>query len=119
MSNAATHRRHQVIGLRIRLERVAVGAFTAVCCPKKPPRASSIETRLLFLVGLVEDSRGPGVHRLARLGQHVYRRTSDVLHGRTNALDLSDVVADEWRAVVADMEKVLGDAAGPVERRPH
>jgi hypothetical protein len=104
---SAVARRQQVIDLRIRLERVAVGAFTKVCLPKKPPWASSIEARLLFLVGLVDAAHQAEVHRLARLGGHVYRRTSDVLHGRTSALDLSDVVVDEWRAVVADMEDIL------------
>lgn len=100
-------RRQWVIDLRIRLERVAVGAFTAVCAPKNAPRASRIEARLMFLVGLVEAARQPEIHRLAHLGGHVYRRTSDVLHGRTNALDLSDVVVEEWRAAVADMETIL------------
>lgn len=111
MTGAATLRRQQVVDLRIRLERVAVGAFTAVCRPTKPPRASSIEARLLFLVGLVDAAHQPRVHRLARLGGHVYRRTSDVLHGRTNALDLSDVVVDEWHEVVTGMEALLRGTA--------
>jgi hypothetical protein len=104
---ASARRRQQVIDLRIRLERVAVGAYTAVCSPPRAPRASRIETRLLFLVGVVDADNQPETHRLARLGGHVYRRTSDVLHGRTNALDLSDVVLDEWRTVVEDLEATL------------
>jgi hypothetical protein len=108
--NNAVARRRQVIDLRIRLERVAVGAFTEVCLPVRAPRASRVEARLLFLVGLIDAARQPEVHRLARLGGHVYRRTSDVLHGRTSALDLSDVVVDEWHAVVADMEAILRPA---------
>lgn len=107
MTSPATQRRLRVVELRIRLERVAVGAFTTVCRPKKTPRASTIETRLLFLVGLGGPARQPEVHRLARPGGHVYRRTSDVLHGRTSSLGLSDVVVDEWSAVVADMEEIL------------
>ena len=107
MTSASVRHRQEVVDLRIRLERVAMRAYAAVCLPKRPPRASAIEVRLLFLVGLVDAAQQPEVHRLARLGGHVYRRTSDVLHGRTSALDLSDVVVDEWRAVVADMEATL------------
>lgn len=111
MTNAATVRRQQVIDLRIRLERVAAGAFDAVCRPDQRDVQSAIAKRLVFLVGLVDAERQPEVHRLARLGGHVYSRTSDVLHGRTSSLDLSDVVVEEWRAIIVDMEQIVNGAS--------
>jgi hypothetical protein len=96
-----------VLDLRIRLERTAVDALAQVCALATRPPARHVDVQLLFLVGWVPTHEQPQVHRLARLGAHVYRRTSDVLHGRTNALDLSDVVVAEWRTIVEDMEAVL------------
>jgi hypothetical protein len=107
VSTDATSRRLEVLDLRIRLEQTAVEAYARVCNPHQRPRASDVRVLLLFLVGRVDAAEQPRVHRLARLGAHVYRRTSDVLHGRTNALDLTDVVVAEWRTIVADLEAVL------------
>lgn len=108
MSTDASNRRLEVLDLRIRLEHAAVGAFVRVCTPEHRPRASGVRVLLLFLVGLVDPAQQARVHRLAGLGHHVYCRTSDVLHGRLNALDLSDVVVEEWRTIVTDLEAVLG-----------
>ena len=107
MSTDATSRRLEVLDLRIRLEHAAVEAYVRVCNPPQRPRASGVRVLLLFLVGLVDPAEQPRVHRLAGLGHHVYRRTSDVLHGRLNALDLTDVVVEEWRTIVTDLEAVL------------
>jgi hypothetical protein len=96
-----------VLDLRIRLERLAMAAFVEVTQPGTMGRNSHIVSRLLFLVGLVKVADQDRVHRLARLGGHVYRQTSDVLHGRVNSLDLGDVVVDEWRTVVSDLEQVM------------
>ncbi|OJY47494.1 hypothetical protein [Pseudonocardia sp. 73-21] len=107
MSTDATSRRLEVLDLRIRLERTAVEAYVRVCNTQQRPRASGVRVLLLFLVGLVDSAEQPRVHRLAGLGDHVYRRTSDVLHGRLNALDLTDVVVEEWRTIVTDLEAVV------------
>lgn len=107
MTSTATSRRIRVLDLRIRLERVGAKAFDDVCQPAQTGRQSATAKRLIFLVGLVDAARQPDIHRLAKLGGHVYRRTSDVLHGRLNALDLTDVMIDEWRTVVDDLELVM------------
>lgn len=108
MSADVTSRRLEVLDLRIRLERTAVEAYVRVCNPQQRPRASGVRVLLLFLVGLVDPAEQARVHRLAGIGNHVYGRTSDVLHGRLNALDLTDVVVEEWRMIVRDLEAVLG-----------
>lgn len=83
-----------------------------VCRPVQAGRQSETGKRLIFLVGLFDAARQPEVHRLARLGGHVYRRTSDVLHGRVNSLDLSNVVIDEWRAIVENLDQLLAEGVG-------
>lgn len=107
MTSAATQRRLAVLDLRIRLERLAMAAFVETCRPGKVGRHTQIKNRLLFLVGLVEAAEQDRVHRLTRLGAHVYGQTSDVLHGRLGSLDLGDVVIEEWRTVVTDLEQVM------------
>lgn len=113
MISAATQRRLDVLHVRVRLERAAAAAFDTVCRPANLGRQSSTATRIVFLVGLVDAAWQPETHRLAKLGAHVYRRTSDVLHGRLNALDLSDVVVAEWQKIVEDLEHVLPVRSGP------
>ncbi|WP_300008258.1 hypothetical protein [Pseudonocardia sp.] len=107
MTTDATSRRLEVLDLRIRLEHTAVEAYVRVCTPDRRPRATGVRVLLLFLVGLVDPTEQPRVHRLAGLGSHVYSRTSDVLHGRLNSLDLTDVAVEEWRTIVTDLEAVL------------
>lgn len=104
-------RREQVLDLRIRLERTAAAAFDLVCGPEVPGRQDIIATRLLFVVGLVEPADRLRVHRLARLGGHVYKRSSDVLHGRVRGQGLPAAVVAEWRETIARLESVVGDAA--------
>ena len=106
MSTDAASRRLEVLDLRVRLEHAAVEAYVRVCNPHQRPQASGVRILLLFLVGLADSDEQAQTHRLARLGDHVYRRTSDVLHGRLNALDLTDVVIEEWRTIVADLEAI-------------
>lgn len=114
MTSSATTRRLQVLDLRIRLERIGAKAFDEVCRPALTTgRQAEVGKRLIYLVGLFDAARQPEVHRIARLGGHVYRRTSDVLHGRVNSLDLSDVVVDEWRTIVENMEQLLAEGATP------
>ena len=99
--------RQQVLDLRVRLELCAAIAFDRCCAPTRRGLQKSITTRLLYLVAAVPPARQAEVHRLARLAGHVYQQACSVLHGRVRGLALSAVVVDEWRAVVADVEKEL------------
>src|SRR3954454_18303476 len=107
VSTAAVGRRRDAIELRIRLERAAAAPFDAACPAAAPGGQTRIACRLLFLVGLVESSRQPEVHRLAHVAGHVYERTSDLLHGRMRALALPCVVIDRSREIVASAEEIL------------
>ncbi|WHT17466.1 hypothetical protein N8J89_30680 [Crossiella sp. CA-258035] len=103
----ATQRRVEALELRIRLERVAVTAFDHVCQPGTPGRNSVIGKRLAFVLGCVPEARRIEAVGLVRLGRHVYAKTSDVLHGRASAVNLPQVVVDEWRAVVERLEALV------------
>ena len=115
MSADAAERRSRVLELRIRLERAAVAAYSAVCSPPGQVRQTEIRLKSLFLTALVEPARRVETHRLARLAGYVYARTSDVLHGRATAPDVPDVVVDEWSDVVDAVLALVSDsdAAGP------
>lgn len=102
-----------VMDLRIRLERVAAAAFDRTCLPSRPGEQGNVRRRLLFLLDGQPDERWLETYRLVHLGIHVYRRTSDVLHGRVAAANLPSLVVDEWRDVVERLEAVAagGDSA--------
>jgi hypothetical protein len=99
--------RQQVLDLRVRLELCAATAFDRCCAPTRRDVQRNIPTRLLYLVDAAPPARQEEVHRLARLAGHVYQQACGVLHGRVRALALSAVVVDEWRTVVAELEKEL------------
>ncbi len=111
VTSLATARRARVLDLRIRLERAAAAAFDEVCQPTEEGRQSNVAARLLYLVD-TDRSDAAATHRLVHLGAHVYKRTSDVLHGRVSSLDLPDVLIDEWHEVVVGLEAVVRQRPG-------
>lgn len=111
MTSVATDRRVRVLDLRIRLERAAASAFDEVCQPTETQRQSHVAARLLYLVDTGR-SDATATHRLVHLAAHVYKRTSDVLHGRVSSLDLPDVLIDEWHEVVVGLEAVARQRPG-------
>lgn len=107
----ATARRARVLDLRIRLERIAAAAFDDVCHPTERGRQREVGTRLLYLIDPGR-SDAAATHRLVHFGAHVYKRSSDVLHGRLSSLDLPDVVIDEWHEVVVGLEAIVHQRPG-------
>jgi hypothetical protein len=99
--------RQQVLDLRVRLESCAATAFDRCCVPARQGVQKNIATRMLYLLAAVPPARQAEIHRLGRLAGHVYQQVCNVLHGRVRGLALSAVVVDEWRTVVADVEKDL------------
>ncbi len=90
--------------LRIRLERLGAAAFDEACGPAELGLQSQAPTRLLFLLAGCSIEGWQSTYRAIRLGAYVFRRTSDVLHGRVGGLNVPQVVLDEWRAVVDKLE---------------
>jgi hypothetical protein len=101
----ATEVRIQVLELRIRIERLGAAVFDRVCEPAEGGRQNRTRDRLLFLLGGCPIEDWQATYRATRLGAWVYRRTSDVLHGRVGGLNIPQVVLDEWRVVVDGLEE--------------
>jgi hypothetical protein len=107
MSSAATDARIQVMDLRIRIERLAAAAFDRACQPAIRGRQTRPLHRLPFVLAGLPEEEWISTYRLIRLGKHVYRRTSDLLHSRVGTVNLSQIVIDEWRTVVERLERVI------------
>jgi hypothetical protein len=102
--NHATQQRIRVLRLRIRLERIAADAFDRVCDPAVKGQQDRVRHRLIFLLGDVSPEELASAHRTIRLARHVYQKTSEVMHGRYGANDLSDALVTEWEEVVDHVE---------------
>lgn len=107
MSVSTTGARVQVMDLRIRIERLAASAFDRVCQPAIRDHWSHTRDRLLFALAVLPENEFISSYRLIRLGIYVYRRTSDLLHSRSGAANLSQTVIDEWRTVVERLEEAI------------
>jgi hypothetical protein len=110
----ASARRLEVMRLRIRLEQAAASAFDAACDAPQDRMYRQFRTgeRLLFVLAAVDAEAQIEAHRTVRLARHVYRRTSDVLHGRLEGLSVPAAVLAEWSAVVDRVEQLLRGETG-------
>ncbi|MBQ0827821.1 hypothetical protein [Streptomyces tagetis] len=101
-------RRIKVLELRLRIERVSFDAYKLVSKPDRPPTASSeADAQLAFVLGLVGQDRYGEVLGVIRLSRHIYKKSSDILHGRSGLLNASSVVLEEWELVVSRLEGFL------------
>jgi hypothetical protein len=107
--SSLTRRRIEVLRIRQRLEALTADTFDAICAPNQPGRRIKTKPRMIFLLN---GTRDPATllarYRLIRQGRHVYARTSDVLHGRINMLNLPQAVVDEWKEIVVKLESISG-----------
>lgn len=107
-----------VVDLRLRLEAAATRAVTA----SFPGQAVYVEQtrireRLAFIpVAYEAEASIAELLGMVRLARHIYSRTSDVLHGRSNMVNLSAVLLLEWETFVSRVE-VLDSSVKQVECR--
>lgn len=95
-----------VVDLRYRIELVAVKAIVA-SFPQDVVSTSQtqIRAKLAFiLVAYAEKLPEPELMGMLRMARHIYKRTSDVLHGRSSMVNLSPVLLEEWEVVVTRLE---------------
>lgn len=100
--------RLSVVDLRLRIEKLAIRAvFDSF------PGAGVLvpQARISERLGFVAVAYGTSATRVellgkVRLARHIYRRTSDVLHGRSNMVNLSVVLLAEWDACISDLESL-------------
>lgn len=97
-----------VINLRLRVEQVATRAVLDAF-PSQPVNVdqTNIRNRLAFVLVAYEARAAPSeLLGLLRLARHIYRRTSDVLHGRSSMVNLPAVLLSEWEAIVVRLETI-------------
>lgn len=99
-----------VVDLRLRLERVATKAVAASFPGQSViVEQTRIRERLAFVsVAYEAEATLPELLGMVRLARHIYSRTSDVLHGRSNMVNLSAVLLVEWETFVARLEALAG-----------
>lgn len=95
-----------VMDLRLRLERIAtqavVGSFPDASMEVAP---ASVGDRLaLILVAYESKATLPELLGMVRLARHIFSRTSDVLHGRFNMVNLPPVLLIEWETLIERLE---------------
>lgn len=96
-----TFLRVRIQALRVQIEIVAARAYaTAV---SGVPRQSRVATKLLALLPDPTNVRWSDAYRVIKLAQYCYRRSSDVLHGRSSMVGVTFAMVDEWEQVVADL----------------
>lgn len=100
--------RLMVINLRLRLEQIAVQAVTdSFRSQTVNVGQTNISNRMAFvLVAYQARTTSSELLGLIRLARHIYRRTSDVLHGRSSMVNLPTVLLSEWETVVARLETI-------------
>jgi len=95
-----------VVNLRHRIELVAVNVVAA-SFPQHSisTKQTHIRQKLAFILvahtGKISEPELIGMLRMAR---HIYKRTSDVLHGRSSMVNLSPVLLAEWETFVERLE---------------
>ena len=96
--------RVRLLTVRVTIEQLAADAYSKVAGTST--RQSRIQAKLLCLLPAKEDPRWLEDLRTVRLAQYCYRRTSDVLHGRSSLVGLTSAMVDEWEAIATDVERL-------------
>ena len=108
-----TRLRVEILDLRQRIERASASVYDAAWLPSQLGTQNRTEKRLAHLWTLKGGSTVRQVSAAIRMSGHVYRKTSDVLHGRHGIVNVPDAVLNEWKAIVNNLEQIVsaGSAA--------
>lgn len=96
--------RVRIHSLRFQIEWMAAASYARAT--GKEHRQYSIHAKLMTLTHENGTTSVGEAYRVVRLAQYVYRRASDVLHGRSTMLAVNAVVVEDWERMVGDL-KVL------------
>lgn len=98
-----------IVDLRHRIELIAVRLVErALPSLEHAVDQNHIARRLAFLPVVCE--RQASVTELlgmVRIARHIYRRSSDVLHGRSSMVNFPRVLIDEWSEAIGQIEQIL------------
>lgn len=90
--------------VRVTIEQLAADAYSKVA--GTPIWQSRISAKLLCLLPEHEDPGWLEALRTVRLAQYCYRRTSDVLHGRSSLVGVTSAMVDEWEEIATEVERL-------------
>jgi thioesterase domain-containing protein len=107
---SATQVRVEILDLRQRIEKAAAEAFDAAWAPGQTGAQNRTERRLAHLWTLAGSTSYAETLEVIRTSRHVYKKTSDVLHGRHGMVTVPGVVIDEWKTVVDHLEALTSVA---------
>lgn len=98
-----------IMDLRSRIEEIAVkSVIDSFPYGDVTPKRNRIHERLAFIpVAYATDSNQYDLIVMVRFARYIYKRTSDVLHGRSNMVNLSRVLLAEWIAFVEHLEDLI------------
>ncbi|GLY19978.1 hypothetical protein Kisp01_69920 [Kineosporia sp. NBRC 101677] len=116
--NHATQQRVRVLTLRIALERVAASSYDRVCRPQTREQQNRISSRLLFVLAGIPEQEFLAARQIVQRARHVYKQTSEVMHGHLGLIDLPDAVVDEWEQIVQDLRS-LAQRSVPAVQTSH
>lgn len=90
--------------VRVTIEQLAADGYSKVA--GTPIWQSNIRTKLLCLLPDQSSADWGEALRTVRLAQYCYRRTSDVLHGRSSLVGVTPAMVDEWEAIAERVEQL-------------
>lgn len=88
--------------VRVTIEQLAADAYSKVT--RTPIWQANIVTKLLCLLPSQQTTEWREALRTIRLAQYCYRRTSDVLHGRSSLVGVTSSMVDEWEEMATRLE---------------
>lgn len=109
MVNSHSAQRLAIVDLRHRIEVIAVVAVeSALPTLDHFVEQTEIAKRLAFLpVAYEKKAPVSDLLGMVRVARHIYKRSSDVLHGRSSMVNLSNAMINEWLTAVERIEFVV------------
>ena len=90
--------------VRVVIEQRAADSYSKVS--GQPPRQSNISAKLLSLLPHDRSTGWADALAVIHLAQYCYRRTSDVLHGRSTLVGVTPAMVDEWEEIATKLEEL-------------
>lgn len=108
MSTEETARRLAVVNLRHRVELIAVAAVRGSFSSETVSVEQIQIVQRLAFIPIAYGKNAPMAELLGmvRMTRHIYKRSSDALHGRSNMVNLSDSLVDEWTILIERVEEL-------------
>ena len=102
-----TFLRMRAHAVRVGIELIAADAFNQATGAGF--RQSRISERLVVLAHECSAYRWQEAYRVVQLARYAYRRSSDLLHGRSSMLAVSDLIVDEWEVALEELQRLHVD----------